>query len=200
MANEVDTGANLGISVGGKIRALRKIRGISLQQMAQSTGMSYSYLSGLENDKHSVSIANLQRLAKYFQVDMVYFLMPSGKIPRLFRKEELFQESNAYHNISYRVITPEDSSNLQVSYVHLPANEPTERRIHKHGEGQEMVIVLEGCAHVMVEEEHYKVRQGDCIFFEAQVEHLIYTEEESATFAIVSSPPYGQSIVPTPKE
>lgn len=48
MANEVDTAANLGISVGSKIRALRKIRGISLQQMAQSTGMSYSYLSGLE--------------------------------------------------------------------------------------------------------------------------------------------------------
>ena len=42
MANEVDTAANLGISVGSKIRALRKIRGISLQQMAQSTGMSYS--------------------------------------------------------------------------------------------------------------------------------------------------------------
>ena len=182
MANEVDTAANLGISVGSKIRALRKIRGISLQQMAQSTGMSYSYLSGLENDKHSVSIANLQRLAKYFQVDMVYFLMPSGKIPRLFRKAELFQESNAYHNISYRVITP------------------SERRIHKHGEGQEMVIVLDGCAHVMVEEEHYKVQQGDCIFFEAQVEHLIYTEEEAATFAIISSPPYGQSIIPTPKE
>lgn len=126
--------------------------------------------------------------------------MPSGKIPRLFRKAELFQESNAYHNISYRVITPEDSSNLQVSYVHLPPNEPSERRIHKHGEGQEMVIVLDGCAHVMVEEEHYKVQQGDCIFFEAQVEHLIYTEEEAATFAIISSPPYGQSIIPTPKE
>ena len=88
---------------------------------------------------------------------MVYFLMPSGKIPRLFRKAELCQESNAYHKISYRVITPEDSSNLQVSYAHLPPNEPSERRIHKHGEGQEMVIVLDGCAHVMVEEEHYKV-------------------------------------------
>ena len=58
-------------TVGAKIRALRRIRGLSLQQMSQETGMSYSYLSGLENSKHSVSITNLQRIAKYFGVDMV---------------------------------------------------------------------------------------------------------------------------------
>ena len=58
------------IEVGKKIRALRKIRGISLQQMANDTGMSYSYLSGLENGKHSVSITNLQRVATFFDVDM----------------------------------------------------------------------------------------------------------------------------------
>ena len=52
--------------------------------------MSYSYLSGLENGKHSVSITNLQRIAKVFGVDMVYFLMP-GAVPKVFRKEELFQ-------------------------------------------------------------------------------------------------------------
>ena len=39
-------------TVGAKIRALRRIRGLSLQQMSQETGMSYSYLSGLENGKH----------------------------------------------------------------------------------------------------------------------------------------------------
>ena len=48
------------IEIGKKLRALRKIRGISLQQMARETGMSYSYLSGLENGKHSVSITNLR--------------------------------------------------------------------------------------------------------------------------------------------
>lgn len=196
---EQSSGAALA-SVGGKIRALRKIRGISLQQMAQDTGMSYSYLSGLENDKHSVSIANLQRVANYFQVDMIYFLLQSGAVPRLFRKEDMFSENSTFENIVYRVVTPENATNLQVSYVYLPPNEPSERRIHKHGKGQEMILVLEGCAHVMVEEERYKVGQGDCIFFEAEVEHLIYTEEQAATFVIVSSPPYGQNILPQAKK
>ena len=119
-------------TVGSKIRALRKIRGISLQQMAQETGMSYSYLSGLENDKHSVSIANLQRVASFFQVDMVYFLMPSGPAPRVFRKKELFSEDSTYDSISYRVVTPEDTTNIQASYVYMPPHDHTERQIHKH--------------------------------------------------------------------
>lgn len=49
---------SIDISIGSKIRALRKVRSISLQQMAKDLGMSYSYLSGLENDKYSVSITN----------------------------------------------------------------------------------------------------------------------------------------------
>ena len=160
-------------TVGAKIRALRRIRGLSLQQMSQETGMSYSYLSGLENGKHSVSITNLQRIAKYFDVDMVYFLMPSGAVPKVFRKEELFRGNNAFADIAYRVITPEKTSNLQVSYVYLPPDEPSERHIHKHGKGQEMLITLDGCVCVMVEEERYRVEQGDCIVFDANIEHVM---------------------------
>lgn len=180
------------IEVGKKIRSLRKIRGISLQQMANDTGMSYSYLSGLENGKHSVSIANLQRVASFFEVDMVYFLQPSGPVPKIMRKQELFEGASSLNDIFYRVMTPADTSHLQVSYVHMPANSPTERRIHKHGKGQEMILALNGSVCVMVEGERYKVEQGDSILFQADVEHLIYTEEQAASFVIISSPPYGQ--------
>ena len=183
------------IEVGKRLRSLRKIRGISLQQMAEKTGMSYSYLSGLENGKHSVSITNLQRIASFFGVDMVYFLQPGGPVPRVMRKEELFDPSSSFRDIFYRVMTPADSSHLQISYVHMPPQAPAERRIHKHGRGQEMVLVLEGAVYVMVEGERYRVEQGDSILFEADVEHLIFTEEQEATFVIVSSPPYGQTVV-----
>ena len=110
------------IEVGKKIRALRKIRGISLQQMANDTGMSYSYLSGLENGKHSVSITNLQRVATFFDVDMVYFLQPGGPVPRLIRKEDLLQDNSGVEDIYYRVMTPPESSHLQISYVQMPPN------------------------------------------------------------------------------
>ena len=184
------------IEVGKKLRALRKIRGISLQQMARETGMSYSYLSGLENGKHSVSITNLQRIAGFFQVDMIYFLQPCGPVPRVIRRSDTFDQSSTYEDISYRVMTPADSSHLQVSYVYMPPHSPSERKIHKHGKGQELVLVLSGVVCVMVEDERYRLELGDSILFEADIEHLIYTEEQPSTFVIISSPPYGQDIDP----
>ena len=183
------------IEVGKKIRALRKIRGISLQQMANDTGMSYSYLSGLENGKHSVSITNLQRVANFFNVDMVYFLQPGGPVPRLLRKDDLLQNNSGVDDIYYRVMTPPESSHLQISYIQMPPNAPTERRIHKHGRGQELVMVMDGAVVVMVEGERYTVERGDSLLFEADVEHLIFTEDRPAAFAIVSSPPYGQKVI-----
>ena len=183
------------IEVGKRIRALRKNRGISLQQMANDTGMSYSYLSGLENGKHSVSITNLQRVANFFNVDMVYFLQPGGPVPRLIRKEDLLQDNSGVEDIYYRVMTPPESSHLQISYIQMPPNAPTERRIHKHGRGQELVMVMDGAVVVMVEGERYTVERGDSLLFEADVEHLIFTEDRPAAFAIVSSPPYGQKVI-----
>ena len=183
------------IEVGKRIRALRKNRGISLQQMANDTGMSYSYLSGLENGKHSVSITNLQRVANFFNVDMVYFLQPGGPVPRLLRKEDLLRNNSGVEDIYYRVMTPPESSHLQISYIQMPPNAPTERRIHKHGRGQELVMVMEGAVVVMVEGERYLVERGDSLLFEADVEHLIFTEDRPAAFAIVSSPPYGQKVI-----
>ena len=183
------------IEVGKRIRALRKNRGISLQQMANDTGMSYSYLSGLENGKHSVSITNLQRVANFFNVDMVYFLQPVGPVPRLLRKEDLLRNNSGVEDIYYRVMTPPESSHLQISYIQMPPNAPTERRIHKHGRGQELVKVIEGAVVVMVEGERYLVERGDSLLFEADVEHLIFTEDRPAAFAIVSSPPYGQKVI-----
>ena len=49
------------LNIGMRIRKLRKIRGITLEKLAQETGMGYSYLSELENNKHSISINNLVR-------------------------------------------------------------------------------------------------------------------------------------------
>ena len=56
-------------------------------------------------------------------------------------------------------------------------------------------MVMDGAVVVMVEGERYLVERGDSLLFEADVEHLIFTEDRPATFAIVSSPPYGQKVI-----
>ena len=191
MENQKDPQA---VNVGVKIRALRKIRGISLQQMAEEMNMSYSFLSGLENGKHSISLTNLQRFASYFGVDMVYFLQTRKGSTVLVRGEEAFAENITEDGVVFNVVSPEDSPRLQLAYVSMPAHPTTERHIHRHRKGQEVLSVMEGSVTVMVEEKKYILNAGDSLLYAADVEHVIFTEDTPAKFTIIVSPPYSQNV------
>ncbi len=191
----MDNGNKNEVNIGLKIRRLRKIRKLSLQQVSEETGMSYSYLSGLENDKHSISIVNLQRLASYFGVDLIHFLDSRETNTVLMRRDD--QQGMATEDgIVYNVITSQKASHLQVSYVKLPPHAPAEKNIHKHAQGEELIVTLDGEIVVTVEDEKYRLTEGDSVLFPSDVEHLIYTEDSGAKIIIISSPPYGRDVIP----
>ncbi len=179
-----------GYDIGKKIKSMRKIRGMSLQQLSDITQMSYSYLSGLENNKHSISISNLQRIAKAFEVDMVQFLQENNRITSYSKWEENLVEMS--DGIYYGVASKNDSRRIQLTKYDLPPNSPSEKNIHKHKKGEEVIIVLSGEVCVVVESEKYLLEKGDVLHFDSRLEHTIYTEELEAKIYILSSPPYDE--------
>lgn len=92
---------NHGINIGDRLRKLRRQNKISIKKLAADLEMSYSYLSGLENNKHSITIVNLMRILEYFDIDLAYFFgngderskirfIPKMKCPNMRRKMDLF--------------------------------------------------------------------------------------------------------------
>lgn len=180
------------VDVGAKLKKLRKTKGLSLKAVAEATGMSYSYLWGLEHNKHSISIVNLQRLSEFFNVDLVYFFKTeSGGSVAFIGKDD----TTTYYTqdgLTFNLITSGQSKNIQVMEVYHPPHTPTERRIYCHEQkGQEFITVLEGKLFVMVEDTTYQLEKGDSIIFNSNMKHSIYTEEVSACFFLIASPPYG---------
>ncbi len=51
-----------GAQLGERLRALRQERGLSIAQVAQSTGLTKGFLSQLERNLTSVSLAALARI------------------------------------------------------------------------------------------------------------------------------------------
>lgn len=178
--------------IGKKIRQLRMIRKISIQKLAEDTGMSYSYLSGLENDKHSISLVNLQRLARYFEIDLIHFLEKSEKKPLRFKNDE--QDSFVTDDgIRFKIVTNSDIKNLQATFISLPPNAPSENNVHKHHRGDEFIYVLQGTVEVMVESEKMILKKGEGVIFPAEHEHVIATQSKPAQILLISSPPNGLS-------
>ena len=59
---------------GGRIRALRRQRGMTLRQVGAKSGLSTPFLSQVERDKVSPAVASLAGIAKALGVSMSYFV------------------------------------------------------------------------------------------------------------------------------
>ena len=61
---------NSGIRIGAKLRAARKAHGYTLDQLALSAGLTKGFLSRVERDETSLSVASLITLCEVMSLDV----------------------------------------------------------------------------------------------------------------------------------
>jgi transcriptional regulator with XRE-family HTH domain len=66
---------------GELLRVLRNRTGIGIKRLAPELGVSYTYLSKLENLEVRPSEELVERIAKYFNYDRNRLLLAAGKVP-----------------------------------------------------------------------------------------------------------------------
>jgi transcriptional regulator with XRE-family HTH domain len=66
---------------GSILRELRQRTGVGIKRLAPELGVSYSYLSKLENSEVGPSEELVGKVAKYFEYDRDRLLIAAGKIP-----------------------------------------------------------------------------------------------------------------------
>lgn len=68
-------------SFAERLRTLRRRRGLGLKRLAPELGVSYPYLSKIENSKAAPSEELLDRIARYFEADGDELLILANRIP-----------------------------------------------------------------------------------------------------------------------
>jgi transcriptional regulator with XRE-family HTH domain len=83
--NWVDNYVNPGyigkMEFGEILRQLRKEAGIGIKRLAPELGVTYGYLSKLENIELTPSEDFVGRVARYFDYDQDQLLLSAGKVP-----------------------------------------------------------------------------------------------------------------------
>ena len=84
------------MSLGKRIKELRKSRHLRQDDLAEVLDLSRGQISNLENDRRSLNLRQLEVLCSYFQVDMEYFgIKPDTKeIINLLERARLIFEDN----------------------------------------------------------------------------------------------------------
>ena len=76
------------MDIGLAIRTIRKQKQITIMQMCEGTGLSKGFISNVENNKTSPSIATLESIADYLEVPLPYLLLTPEQRMNVVRKNE----------------------------------------------------------------------------------------------------------------
>src|SRR5437899_4085254 len=139
-AAAVNPGDRVPPSVGPQVRRWRQERGLTLAQVAERSGLNIGYLSQIENDKASPSLACLSALSSAIDVPITWFLLDATQPPRVVRAAE----RRRWRGPGGIGVEEVDGGIPRDVRVLLVTNEPGQRTgLHAHG-GDEHHYVLSG--------------------------------------------------------
>ncbi len=180
--------------VAGRIRELREISGLSLEEMASRTGMTVEEYRESEAGNRNLSIAFLYRCVLIFGVDMGDLL--EGRSPKLrtydlTRRGEGQRIEEAHGMVGYNLAA--DFRNrialpLYMEMKYRPGAEYQDLELVSH-EGQECDIVISGRMKIQIGSRTEILNPGDCIYYDAGTPHgmIAVDGQDCAFYAFVLS-------------
>ena len=162
--------------IAARIRELREISGITVEEMAQRTGMATAEYLRCEEGKTDLSIAFLYRCVLILGVDMSDLLeghSPKLRSYALTRKGEGQRIEEAHNMVGYnlasgfrnRIALP-----LYMDLTYRPGAEYEDIELVTH-EGQECDIVISGRMKIQIGSKTEILNPGDCIYYDSSVPH-----------------------------
>ncbi|OBJ14750.1 DNA-binding protein [Mycobacterium colombiense] len=150
------------------LRAVRKQRGLTLEELARQTGLTKSYLSKIERRCSTPSIAVALKVAKALDVD----------VGRLF-SEEAAQEKITVERAAgdaegerYRVLASSLLGKSMSPFVVRPTEQLADDPHPEHA-GQEFMFVHAGTVELDYGDQTFTLEPGDSAYFDASVSHKI---------------------------
>jgi excisionase family DNA binding protein len=162
-------GAGGGGSLGDKLRAARRRRGLSLREASSLAGLSVSHLSAIERGARNISLAGLQRLAVALGIsvsDLFGSSSGSGRLVHAGRRPVLDTGDRRVRVESLAV-----GAQLLEPHLYVVQSGGGSEGSYQH-DGEEMVYVLQGEVEFWLNElERHVVRSGDCLTFPSSLRH-----------------------------
>lgn len=177
MSGQRDTGIAFGVSIGTRLRALRRQGGLTLNDVAAASGISASTLSKVENDKVSPTFANLLRLAETFGLSLSEMIgeddrkTPStGRIAVTRANRIGFARTQTYEMGPLCSELRDKRMSPFLDRVHRGSGDIGERLVSH--EGEEFIYVVSG--EIEVHTAHYvpiRLGPGDSAYLDSQMAH-----------------------------
>ena len=177
------------LEIAARIRELREVTGLSVDDMASRTGLSVEEYVACEAGQRNLSIAFLYHCTLSFGVDMGDLLeghSPKLRSYALTRKGEGQRIEEAHNMVGFNLAADFRNRIALPLYMELNYRADEQIELVTH-EGQECDIVIRGHMKIQIGDHCEILYPGDCIYYDSATPHgmIAVDGEDCAFYAIV---------------
>ena len=163
--------AGLELQLGPRIRALRQARHLTLRELAERAGVTESFLSQVEREVTSPSIASVQKIARGLDLAIAELFVEEAPHGRLVRRADRRRISYPGLRAVDEFLTSGLDGRLQVILSTVEPGGGTGDEAYAHDSDEEVVIVLSGRLELWVADERYILDEGDSVTYSSRLKH-----------------------------
>ncbi|MBO4369883.1 MAG: helix-turn-helix transcriptional regulator [Paludibacteraceae bacterium] len=184
--------------VGEKIKGIREDKKLTLEQVAENSGLDIAIVREIEENKNIPSLAPLIKIARALGVRLGTFLDDSDNLgPVVCRAGEAtkaMSTSNATarsnSHLDFASLANQKAGRHMEPFIINITNKETETLQKSSHEGEEFIYVMEGKVKIVYGQNEYLLEAGDSIYYDSIVDHLVCAAENHARILAVVYTPF----------
>jgi transcriptional regulator with XRE-family HTH domain len=174
-------------SVGQRVHRVREEKGLTVEDVAQRTGLSSEYLGQIETDQVSPPLGALIRIAKALDMKFGRFISTGEVKPfTVVRKDErrvisrFTSAKGDQYGYTYESLAPDKKDRHMEPFMVTLVPSKARKDLSTHA-GQEFIYILEGAMEVILEDYTDVLYPGDSIYYDSTVPHLVRCHGDKRT-------------------
>jgi transcriptional regulator with XRE-family HTH domain len=181
--------------LGPEIRDLRKARALTLQRVAEQTGLSIGHLSEIERGQAVPSVKALHDIAETLGVTIGWFFHNDPDAPE--SEREFIVRAASRRKLRYKtgvtdeLLCPNLSGALEMLLCRFPPGSSSGDVPYTH-RGEEAGIVTSGSLEMWIGDKHFVLQQGDSFRFNSTTPHRYQNsgDDEAVVIWTITPPSY----------
>lgn len=159
-------------AIGSRLRDRRKVRKLSLQQVAHRAGISIGLLSQVERGLSMPTVRSLNRICTALEMPVSWLFdnqddEDGGNNPLVVRKTQRRVLDLGAKGMVKELMTPDNCSGIQMMRMTIHKGGSTGDLPYNHPAGAKCGTVLSGLLGIEVDGVEHRLEPGDAIAFEA---------------------------------
>ena len=177
------------MDIGSKIKSMRMEKQLTQEELANRCELSKGFISQVENNLTSPSIATLIDILEILGTNLREFFNEIDDERISFTKDDMFETEDEELKYKLKWLIPNSQKNQMepIIITLYPGGQYKEEKPH---EGEEFGYVLAGSIYVHIGDKKSKVKKGESFYFKPRANHYISNVgKKEARVVWVSTPP-----------